>query len=289
MGIERQQIIIIALFKVQPRNDRLLQGGRGSDGQKVMDLFGPLRHLFRRNDVTQAPAGNGIGFGERGAGYRSLPHAGQRGKIHVLIGLINDVFINLVRDHIGIILFREGCDLQQLFPSKDFSAGVGRIAEDQSFGILPERCFQLLRVKIKSGRVERDIDGLCAGEDHVRPIVFVKGRENNQFVSRVRHSHDSGHHGLGAAAGDDDLPVRVNVHPHKMALLPGDRLSQILGTPGNGILVIVFSRHFTEPLQDFFRRVKIRKALGKIDRTVLIGDPRHAPNHGIGKSLCSCG
>ena len=39
------------------------------------------------------------------------------------------------------------------------------------------------------------------------------------------------------------------------------RFPEILGAPGNGILVVVFMGHLRQPVEDFLRRVKIGKTL----------------------------
>ena len=132
--------------------------------------------------------------------------------------------------------------------------------------------------------MQRHIDRFRAGKDHVRAVVFIERGENDELISRIRHGHHRRHHGLGAAAGHNDLLIRVNVHPHEMALLFGDPLPEILGAPGDGILVIVLPGDLLQPLQDLMRRIKVRKSLREVHGAVAVGDPGHTADHRVCKS-----
>ena len=204
-----------------------------------MDLLGGVDDLGGGDDVAQAPAGDGIGLGQGRAGQGPLPHAGQRRKVHMLVRLVDDVLVHLVGDHIGVVSFGQLRDKQQLLPGEHLAAGVGGIAEDQGLRVLPEGRLQLLGLEVKLRGVQGHIDRFRAGKDHVRAVVFIERGENDELVPRVGDGHHRGHHGLGAAAGDDDLAVGIDVDAHEAALLFGQRGAQIVGAPGDGILVEV--------------------------------------------------
>ena len=279
-----QQVIVIVLAESQSRDDGLLQGSRRADGQEVVYLLGALNDGRGRNDVAQPPARDRVGLGQRRAGDRPLPHIGQRGKIGVGVRRVDDVLVHLVGDNIDIILFGKARNQLQLVPGEHLAAGVRGVAQDQRLRVLAEGILQYLGVKGKFRRRQRHINWLRPGQDRVRAVVLIKRREDNDLVPRVRHSHHGAHHSLGAAAGHNDLTVGVNCPAHIAGLLGGKRLAEVLRAPGDGVLVVVLVRDLGQPVQNCFGRVKIREALGKVHRAVLVGDTGHAADDGIGKA-----
>ena len=279
-----QQVIVIVLAESQSRDDGLLQGSRRADGQEVVYLLGALNDGRGRNDVAQPPARDRVGLGQRRAGDRPLPHIGQRGKIGVGVRRVDDVLVHLVGDNIDIILFGKARNQLQLVPGEHLAAGVRGVAQDQRLRVLAEGILQYLGVKGKFWRRQRHINWLCPGQDRIRAVVLVKRREDNDLVPRVRHGHHGGHHRLGAAAGHNDLTVGVNCPAHIAGLLGGQRLTEVLRAPGDGVLVVVLVRDLGQTVQNCFGRVKIREALGKVHCAVLVGDTGHAADDGIGKA-----
>ena len=152
-----QHIRIIALIQCKPGADSLLQRGRRTDGQKIVHLLDTLRHLRRRDCKADTPAGDRKGFGQRVAGDRAFIRAGQRGRHHMGIGWKHNMLIDLVGHHEGVIFLRQRLNQRQLLPCEYLAAGIGRIADDDSLGALPEGVLQHFRVKLIVRRNQRYI------------------------------------------------------------------------------------------------------------------------------------
>ena len=200
------------------------------------------------------------------------------------MGRVDDVLIDLVGNHIGIIFPGKRRDNFQLLPGKDLAAGVGGVAQYQRLGLLAEGILQHRRVKMEIRRYKRYINRLRPGENGVRAVVFIEGGKDNHLVSRIGDGHHCRHHGLGAAAGDNNLAVGIDGPAHIAGLLGSQRLPEVLGTPGNGILVEVLVGHLRQPVCDGLRRVKVREALREVHGAVLHGHPGHAADHRIGEA-----
>ena len=155
----------------------------------------------------------------------------------MLVRRVNNVLVNLVSDHKHVVFFGEIGNDFQLVIGKHLSAGVGGIAEDQRLGLLSESCFQLVWIKVEFGRIERNVYRFRPRQDRVRAVVLIKRREHDHLITRICNGHHSRHHRLGAAAGDDDLRVRVYPSAHEPRLFFGKRLTKILRAPCDGILV----------------------------------------------------
>ena len=276
---------VILRAEAQAGDGGFLQRRSRAHGQKIVHLLGHVDDFRRGDDVAQTPAGDGIGLGKRAARDGALPHAGQRGKIGVHVGRVDDVFVNFVRDDIGIVFDGQLRDGFQLLTGKDLATGVGRVAQDQRLGVLAEGVLQFVGIEAEFRRVQRDVDRLRAGEDGVRTVVFIEGREHDHLVAGVGHRHHRGHHRLGAAAGDDDFSVGVDGAAHQAALLFGQRLAEVLRAPGDGVLVEILVRHLGQAVEDLLGRLEIREALGEVHCAVLQRNARHAADDGIGKAL----
>ena len=138
-------------------------------------------------------------------------------------------------------------------------------------------------------RVQRNIDRLRAREDRIRAVVFVKRGKNDHLIAGVGDRQHRGHHRLGAAAGDDDLLIGVDLPAHPPGLLFGQRLAEVLRAPSDRILVYVFVRRLRQPVEQRPRRVEVGEALRQIDRAVAERDARHAADDGIGERERSLG
>ena len=235
------------------------------------------------DQVAKAPARDGIRFGKGAAGDRALPHARQRAEIGVHIGLEDDVLIHLIRDDECVVLFRKRGDGGKLLPREHLAGGVGRVAEDERLRVLLEGGFKLCRVKMEIRRQQGDVDRLRAGKDRVRAVVFIERREYDDLVPGVADGHHCGHHGFCAAAGHDDLRIRVDVVPKGAGLLVRKRPAEVGRAEGDGILVRAGITGLCERIEDLARRVKIREALREVDRAMRVADARHAADDGVGE------
>jgi hypothetical protein len=122
------------------------------------------------------------------------------------------MFIHLVRDYETVMFAGQLRDNEELVSAKHFARRVGRIADHNRLGtMLLERFFQFFPVEMKFWRMEGDMDWNCSRQDRVRSVVLVKRRENDDPLARITSRHHRDHHGLGAAAGDHQMLVRIDV------------------------------------------------------------------------------
>ena len=185
------------------------------------------------DDVAESPARDRIGLGQGRAAYSTLSHIRERRKVDVLVGLVDNVLIHLVGDNECVVLFGEVCDYLQLIIGKYLAAGIGRVTEYYSLGVLLECRFKLVHVEVELGRIEWHIDRLCVGEDRVCAVVFIEGREYDDFIPGVCDGHHCRHHSFGASAGNNYLTVWVDIESHKTRLLFSKRFTKILSAPCN--------------------------------------------------------
>ena len=278
------QVVVVVLAHLETGNNSLLQGCCCADGQEIMHLFRTVDDLRWSDDIAQSPAGDGIRLGERRARQRALPHARQRGKISVLVGCEYDMLIHLVGDNVGIVLLCERRDNLQFCTGEHLAARIGRVTQNDGLRVLTERVLEYICVKVEIRRHERHINRFCAGQDGVRAVILVERGENDDFIARIGNRHHRGHHRLRAAAGGDDLGVRVDPAAHEIGLLGGQRFAEVLRTPGDGILVVILVGHLRQTVEQLFRRLEVREALRQIYRIILHGNARHTADDRIGKA-----
>ena len=202
----------------------------------------------------------------------------------MLVGCEYDVLIHLVGDNVGIVLLRERRDNLQLLAGEHLAARVGRVAQDDGLRVLTECVLKHICVKVEIRRHERHINRLRTGQDGIRTVVLVKRGENDNLVARIGHRHHRSHHRLGAAAGRDNFGVRVDPAAHEIGLLGGQRLTEVLRTPGNGILVVILVGHLRQTVEQLLRRLKVRETLRQVYRVILHGNARHTADDRIGKA-----
>ena len=175
---------------------------------------------------------------------------------------VDDVLVHLIGDEKGIVLARQFADEDQLFLREHLATRIGRIADDDGARLLREGAAQLVAVEAEAGRVQRHVDRPRAGEDRVRAVVLVEGRENNHRVARVAHGHDGHEHCLRPAAGGDHVSVRVDLQTHEPGLFLGQGLPEGGRAPGDGVLVVISVRHLAGGgLEQCGRRVEVGEAL----------------------------
>ena len=95
------------------------------------------------------------------------------------------------------------------------------------------------------------------------PVVLIEGAEYDHLVPGAAHRHHGGHHGFGAAAGDQHLGVRVPRAAGGPAVLVRQGLPQVLGSIGDGVLVGALIGHLGQAVQQGTGRVEVGVALGR--------------------------
>ena len=197
----------------------------------------------------------------------------------------DDMLVDLVGDHVGVILVAQTADEQQLFLCKDLAAGIGGIADDDRLGVLAESLFQYIAVKGERRRNERNENRICAGENGIRAVILIERREDDDLVAGVADGHHRAHHRLGAAAGDENLGIRINGSAVGTPLLAGEGFAEVLRAEGYGVLMRAFIGDFAQTISDGLGRRKIRKTLREVDGIDLVADARHAADDGVGERL----
>ena len=69
-----------------------------------------------------------------------------------------------------------------------------------------------------------------------------------------------------------------------MGLLAGQCLPEVLGAPGDGVLMGPLVGHLGQPVQDRLGRIEVGEPLGQVHGAVFQGDAGHPPDHGIGEA-----
>ena len=90
---------------------------------------------------------------------------------------------------------------------------------------------------------------------------LVERREDHHLVAGVADGHHRAHHRLGAAAGDENLGIRINRSAVGTPLLAGEGFAEVLRAEGYGILMRTFVRDFAQTISDGLGRRKIRETL----------------------------
>ena len=69
-----------------------------------------------------------------------------------------------------------------------------------------------------------------------------------------------------------------------MALLFRQSLPEVLGAPGDGVLMGAFVGHLRQAVQNSLGRVKVGEPLGQVHSVILQRDPGHPADDGVGKA-----
>ena len=194
---------------------------------------------------------------------------------------IDDVLVGFVGDDKAIVFFSETQDGEQFVAREHLARGVAGVAEHDRFWLLCEGAFQFVFVKAEMRRMERHVDRLGARENRIGCVVLVEGRKDDDLISRIARRHHRDHHRLGAAAGDHEMPIRIDVESGEVRDLARQRLTKARSAPRHGILMKRTARGALQGSQNLLRRIEIRKALREVDRAVLIGHTRCAADDGF--------
>ena len=125
--------------------------------------------------------------------------------------------------------------------------------------------------------------GVGAGEDAVGPVVLVERLREDHLVAGVDQREQGDEHRLGAAAGDGDLGLGVDVQAEVPAGVLGDRLAEVAGAPGDGVLVDVGLDRPAGGGLDLGGGGEVGHPLGQVHGAVLGGLDRHPADHALGE------
>jgi len=83
--------------------------------------------------------------------------------------------------------------------------------------------------------------------------------------------------------------VGVDLDAGEFLDLPGEGLTEVGRAPGDRVLVAGTACGFFEGGEEFLRRIKVRESLGKVDRTVPVGEAGHPADDGFGEDVEAVG
>ena len=127
---------------------------------------------------------------------------------------------------------------------------------------------QRVGVEPEVGRAQGDRSAYSSGHLDHRDVGVVVGLEHDDLVALVDQPEQRGRDALGAAGGDDDLAVGVEVEPVVPLLVPGDRLPQRGYADARGVLVVPALERLDRAGDHGRRAVDVREALAQVDRSV---------------------
>ena len=148
MSIPGLQLPVIVISKPEPHNGGFHKRCRCSYGQKIVHLFYPVHNLWCCHHKAKPPSCDRVRFRKRIADNGPLPHSRQRCHTRMDMWSINDMLIDLIRNHIEIVSDRKICNDFQFFVCKNFSARIRWIAEDKRLDTRLFHCLlQLVGIK----------------------------------------------------------------------------------------------------------------------------------------------
>ena len=128
----------------------------------------------------------------------------------VPVRCVDDVFIDLVGDDKGIMLFSQTSDLDQLFPGKYLAGWIRGVAHHDGLWPFCERLFQLGQRVFEIGRMEWDVDWDGSRQNCIGCVILVERGEDDDFVTGITGGHHGDHHGFRTATGNDEVFFRIH-------------------------------------------------------------------------------
>ena len=111
--------------------------------------------------------------------------------------VINDVFVDFVRDGKNVPFPAKIGDDLKLFAAEDLSSRVVRRINNDSFRLVIERRGKLLFVERPIGPSQLNIARRCAGDDRIRAVIFIERFEDDNFIPRINDGEKHVDHGFG--------------------------------------------------------------------------------------------
>jgi len=137
--------------------------------------------------------------------------------------------------------------------------------------------------------MQRHIPEGGPGEGGTGGIGVVVGLEDDDLVTGIDQPQEGRRQRLGAAGGDRDLGVGVDLEPGVAPEPGGDGLVELRHPLGAGVLVVATVHGGDSGLLDELRTVEIGEALTEVDRPVLDGERRVLGEHGLPEPVPTTG
>jgi hypothetical protein len=168
-----------------------------------------------------------------------------------------------------------GGDAIQLALAEHLAGGVVGRVEHEELGARAERAVELVGIEVPAGRPQPHHPRDAARHLDGGHVEIIEGLEDDHLVARIDQGQDGVEQGLGGAAGDGDLGLRIDGVAVARLEVGGDGMAQA-GQPGGGrVLVAVTGDGPRRGLLDEGGRGEVGEALAEVDRAVLDGQAGH--------------
>lgn len=259
---------------LQPPGHRRLQGRCGGEGQELVGLGDGGQQGWGGHHPAHLPAGQGEDLARRahlGAAPAHTRQAHQRDMGAVIIG---QVFIDLVADGIGVVVFQQLGDEGQFVGVEHLAARIGRAVQHQHLGLGAEGIGQGLARQRPIRRLQADDARHAAGPADDRQIGIVKRLDHHHLVAGLDQAEQTGGQRLGGARGHHHLGF---VHPGgpKAVFMRRHRLTQRDDTHHRRILMRPVDHRLGQALDHRRRLQPLGKTLPQIDGAMVLRQARH--------------
>ena len=169
-------------------------------GVLALQLVASLDYPFGGSDVTDTPAGHGIGFGHTVDDDATLLHAFKLSNALMMSGIV-DMLVDFISQNIDAVVAQyHFCQFPQFFTRIDASCRIAWRAEYEQAGLGSDGLLELLgshfEVLFKSSVHD---DRFAVGHlDHLR-ITYPIGSRDDDLVALVDERHDCIAHALFGA------------------------------------------------------------------------------------------
>ena len=200
--------------------------------------------------------------------------------------VINDVLVNLVGDGQDIPFLAETPDELQFLATEDLARRVIRCIDNNGLRLVIERRRKFFLVKRPAGSSQLNVAWSGSRNDRVGTVILIERFENDDFVTRINNRQQHINHGFRRTARDGDLALGIDVDAHEFFRLINQRVAEILGAPGDRILIDIGEYRVRSRLLEYVGSRKIGKSLREIDGVMLQGKTSHLANHRFSELGC---
>jgi len=149
----------------------------------------------------------------------------------------DEVLVDLVGDHPGVMLARQGADQVQLGPAEHLAGGVVRGVQQDQPGLRGECRPQRRLVDREVRKAQHGCTPRGSGQGDRGGIRVVVRLEHHDLITRLAQAQDHGSDRFGCPGSDQDLVGGVDGEPVEPSLVLGNRGQQLGDTGSRRILV----------------------------------------------------
>ena len=116
---------------------------------------------------------------------------------------------------------------------------------------------------------------ICDEWKTISLLLTIKTNNYPKLFEFLQQKNEESQVRLSAATSHHDVLISIEGKPRKVAMLLGQRLTEVLRSPGDGILVGACRSNLSQAIRDLFWRVEVRESLREIDGSILVGYAGH--------------